>query len=96
VEAQRPVGSLLKPFVYLLALAQPGKYSLATYVDDGPVTVSLGRGKRWNPGNSDGRSHGSVRLMDALAQSYNQATVRIGMQVDPRRLGGADQDARGH
>ena len=87
VEAQRPVGSLLKPFVYLLALAQPGKYSLATYVDDGPVTVSLGRGKKWNPGNSDGRSHGSVRLIDALAQSYNQATVRIGMQVDPRRLG---------
>jgi penicillin-binding protein 1B len=28
-----------------------------------------------------------VRLIDALAQSYNQATVRVGMQVDPRRLG---------
>jgi penicillin-binding protein 1B len=42
VEAQRPVGSLLKPFVYLLALAQPGKYSLATYVDDAPVTVHAG------------------------------------------------------
>ena len=27
VEAQRPVGSLLKPFVYLLALAQPGQRS---------------------------------------------------------------------
>ena len=86
VEAQRPVGSLLKPFVYLLALAQPGRWSLATYVDDSPVTVTLGRGKRWNPGNSDGRSHGTVRLVDALAQSYNQATVRVGMQVDPRRL----------
>ena len=86
VEAQRPVGSLLKPFVYLLALAQPGKWSLATYVDDSPVAVQLGRGKRWNPGNSDGRSHGSVRLVDALARSYNQATVRVGMQVDPRRL----------
>jgi penicillin-binding protein 1B len=86
VEAQRPVGSLLKPCVYLLALAQPGRWSLATYVDDAPVSVTLGRGKTWTPGNSDGRSHGSVRMVDALAQSYNQVTVRVGMQVDPRRL----------
>ncbi len=87
VEAQRPVGSLLKPFVYLLALAQPGRYSLASWVDDSPVTVTLGRGRNWRPGNSDGRSHGTVRLIDALAMSYNQATVRIGMQVDPERIG---------
>lgn len=87
VEAQRPVGSLLKPFVYLLALAQPGKYSLASWVDDSPVTVKLGnRKKDWTPGNSDGRSHGTVRLIDALAMSYNQATVRVGMQVDPERI----------
>ena len=86
VEAHRPVGSLLKPFVYLLALAQPGKYSLASWVNDAPVTITLGKGRRWNPGNSDGRSHGSVRLIDALAQSYNQATVRVGMQVGPERL----------
>ncbi len=88
VEAERPVGSLLKPFVYLLALAQPDRYSLASFVDDSPVTVQLGRGKRWSPTNSDRRSHGSVRLVDALARSYNQATVRLGMQVDPERLAG--------
>ena len=86
VEAERPVGSLLKPFVYLLALAQPGKYSLASWVSDAPVTITLDNGKRWSPGNSDGRSHGSVRLMDALAQSYNQATVRVGMDVRPERV----------
>ncbi len=86
VEAQRPVGSLLKPFVYLLALAQPDNYSLATFVDDSPVTVQLGKGKRWTPGNSDNRSHGSVRLVDALAHSYNQATVRVGMKTNPERL----------
>ncbi|MGH8078778.1 MAG: penicillin-binding transpeptidase domain-containing protein, partial [Lysobacter sp.] len=86
VEAQRPVGSLLKPFVYLLALAQPSKYSLSSYVDDSPVTVTLGKGKRWSPGNSDGRSHGTVRMIDALAMSYNQATVRVGMQVAPERI----------
>ena len=86
VEAQRPVGSLLKPFVYLLALAQPDQYSLASWVDDSPVTVQLGRNRRWTPGNSDNRSHGTVRLIDALAHSYNQATVRVGMKVDPERL----------
>ena len=59
VEAQRPVGSLLKPFVYLLALAQPDKWSLASCVDDAPVTIALGNGRRWTPGNSEGRSHGT-------------------------------------
>ena len=86
VEAQRPVGSLLKPFVYLLALAQPDQYSLASWVDDSPVTVQLGKNKRWTPANADRRSHGTVRLVDALARSYNQATVRVGMQVEPDRL----------
>ncbi|HBK46508.1 MAG TPA: penicillin-binding protein 1B [Xanthomonadaceae bacterium] len=86
VEAQRPVGSLLKPFVYLLALASPDRWSLASWVDDSPVTVQLGRGRNWSPGNADNRSHGTVRLIDALAHSYNQATVRVGMQVGPERL----------
>ncbi|WP_269791234.1 penicillin-binding protein 1B [Stenotrophomonas sp. Iso1] len=86
IEAQRQVGSLLKPFVYLLALAQPDRFSLASWVDDSPVTVKLSRGRNWTPGNADNRSHGTVRLIDALARSYNQATVRVGMQVGPERL----------
>jgi penicillin-binding protein 1B len=86
IEAQRPVGSLLKPFVYLLALAEPEKFSLATWLDDSPVQVKLDDGKTWAPRNSDGRSHGSVRLVDALAQSYNQSMVRVGMQVGPGRI----------
>jgi penicillin-binding protein 1B len=86
VEAQRPVGSLLKPFVFLLALATPERYSLASWIEDTAITVTLGNGKRWSPGNSDGRSHGTVRLIDALARSYNQATVRVGMSVRPERL----------
>ena len=86
LEAQRPVGSLLKPFVYLLALAQPERYSLASWVDDSPVQVTLPDGKTWNPQNSDGKSHGQVTLTAALAHSYNQATVRVGMDVGPDRL----------
>ena len=86
IEAQRPVGSLLKPFVFLLALGDPTRYSLASWVDDSPYTVTLENGRNWTPGNSDGRSHGTVRLIDALARSYNQATVRLGMDVGPRAL----------
>ncbi len=86
VDARRPVGSLLKPFIYLLAFAQPDKWSLASTISDDPVAVGLGRGRVWKPGNSDGRSHGQVHLVDALAQSYNQATVRLGMEVQPQRL----------
>ncbi|AKC86128.1 penicillin-binding protein 1B [Pseudoxanthomonas suwonensis] len=86
VEARRPVGSLLKPYVYLLALAQPQRFSLATFVEDTPVTVQLARGRTWTPDNSDNTSHGTVRLVDALAHSYNQATVRVGMQIGPERL----------
>lgn len=86
LEAQRPVGSLLKPLVYLLALAQPDRWSLATPVDDAPVDLVLPNGKRWNPENSDGVSHGRVSLADALTHSYNQATVRVGMDVGPARL----------
>src|SRR5690606_5332090 len=49
-------------------------------------TVTLANGRTWSPDNADGRSHGTVSLMDALSRSYNQATVRIGMDVGPDRL----------
>ena len=86
LEAQRPVGSLMKPFVYLLALAQPGRWSLASPLEDAPLTVPLPRGRSWSPANSDDRSHGWVTLQDALARSYNQATVALGLDIGVERL----------
>ena len=43
LDAKRPVGSLLKPFVYLLALAQPDRWSLSSWVSDDPVAVNTER-----------------------------------------------------
>ena len=86
LQARRPVGSLLKPFVYLLALAQPERYSLASEIEDAPITVRLSAGKQWSPENFDGRSHGRTPLIDALALSYNQAAVRLGLEVGVDRL----------
>ncbi|MCG6118707.1 MAG: penicillin-binding protein 1B [Aquimonas sp.] len=87
LDAQRPVGSLLKPFVYMLALAQPQRYALATPVDDAPIEVRLPNGRSWEPSNANDRSHGRVSLQQALSQSYNQATVRLGMELGVERLG---------
>ena len=84
--AQRPIGSLMKPFVYLLALAQPGRWSLASPLEDAPLSVPLPRGRAWSPSNSDQRSHGWVTVQQALAHSYNQATVRLGLDVGVERL----------
>ncbi len=86
LDARRSVGSLLKPFVHLLALAQPDRYALATRVDDAPLTVPLPGNRKWSPENADGRSHGRVTLQDSLVHSYNQATVRIGLEVGVERL----------
>jgi penicillin-binding protein 1B len=79
VDARRPIGSLVKPVVYLAAL-QDGR-TLATQVDDAPVTVKLARGKTWIPQNYDNLAHGLVPLVRALAESMNMATVRLGMEV---------------
>lgn len=86
VDAKRPVGSLLKPFVYMLALARPSEWSLSSWLNDDPITVNTDDGKQWEPKNSDRRSHGTVSLSSALANSYNQATVRLGMKIGPQRL----------
>ena len=79
VDAKRQVGSLLKPVIYMTAL-ESGRYNLASPVDDSPITVNLGDGSKWNPKNYSGRDHGYVPLTTALAKSYNQSAVRLGME----------------
>lgn len=81
VTAQRQVGSLLKPFVYLLALSQPQRYNLGSRVSDAPVSHRLPNGQTWQPRNYDRQSHGEVLLIEALARSYNQATARLGLEL---------------
>ena len=81
LDANRQIGSLMKPFVYLTALDQPQTYNLGTLVSDDPVSIKGGDGKLWEPKNADNLSHGNMPLYLALAQSENQATVRLGMQL---------------
>lgn len=81
LKSKRPVGSLLKPFVYLTALEQPSEYSLASLVNDEPITVTQKGSPAWRPRNYDGLPHGQVMLIDALSRSYNLATVNLGMEL---------------
>jgi len=81
LDARRPAGSLLKPAVYLAALEQPRKYSLATPLRDTPVQVKGGGGRLWEPRNFDRQAHGDVLLYRALAKSYNLASARLGMDL---------------
>jgi penicillin-binding protein 1B len=81
LDAHRQIGSLMKPFVYLTALEQPQTYNLGTLISDDPVSIKGGDGKMWEPKNADNLSHGNMPLYRALANSENQATVRLGMQL---------------
>ena len=81
MKAKRPVGSLLKPFVYLTALESPERFSLASPISDAPITVQQKGSPDWKPQNYDGEAHGDVMLIDALSRSYNMATVQLGMDV---------------
>jgi penicillin-binding protein 1B len=80
LDARRPIGSLIKPAVYLAAL-ESGRYSLASVIDDAPIVVELDRRNTWTPTNFDNQAHGLVPLVRALAESYNMATVRLGLDV---------------
>jgi penicillin-binding protein 1B len=81
LDAVRPVGSLVKPVVYLAALMRADRYSLVTPIDDSAPSVKGEDGELWTPDNYDHISHGKVPLHTALANSYNLATVRLGMEV---------------
>ncbi|HEV7490213.1 MAG TPA: transglycosylase domain-containing protein, partial [Rhodanobacteraceae bacterium] len=88
LDALRPIGSLVKPFVYLVALAQPQRYSLATLVEDSTIDLPQAGGARWQPQNDDHETHGNVMLIDALVHSWNLATVHLGLRVGVDRVQG--------
>ena len=81
LDAARPVGSLLKPAVYLAALSEPARYTLITPLDDGPFVWKSRGAPDWEPQNYDLKFHGMVPLRVALAQSYNAATARLGTEI---------------
>ncbi len=85
IKAGRPIGSLIKPAVYLTALLFPEKYTLISLLEDTEIEVH-DSGRVWKPQNYDRSFHGIVPLYAALAHSHNAATVRMGMDIGLDRI----------
>ncbi|MFW1473776.1 penicillin-binding protein 1B [Vibrio parahaemolyticus] len=81
LNASRPIGSLVKPAIYLTALEQPDKYNLGTTLHDIPLSLKGSKGSVWTPRNYDRKYRGDVPLYLALAKSLNVPTVRLGMEL---------------
>ncbi len=85
LNSRRPIGSLIKPFIYLEALSS-GRYQPLSMVEDAPVRISMPDGQFWQPQNYSGEMHGRVTLLEALARSYNLATVNLGLAIGLDRV----------
>ena len=80
INAIRPIGSLVKPFIYLTALNKYDEYNLTTTLDDSKLSIHSG-GELWEPNNFDKQYHGKIPLHVALWQSYNIASARLGIEL---------------
>lgn len=82
LNSKRLVGSLFKPFVYLTAF-EPSlsgqNITPATLVADTRFVLKRRWSEDWSPRNYDGRYLGNVTVQQALEQSLNAASVRIGL-----------------
>lgn len=79
LSASRHIGSLIKPVIYLTALEKG--YSLANSLNDQQIDWPLPDGSVWSPENYEKVFFGDVLLINALAHSYNAATVQLGKEV---------------
>ncbi len=88
--AERPTGSIFKPFVYATAyntsltgedLDGNGVFTALTRLNDDPQTF-LFDGKPYDPGNFEkGEFPGMVTAAQAIAHSLNIATINLAQQV---------------
>lgn len=84
-QAQRQIGSTIKPFLYLTALdGSLNSYKTATaasIVEDKPIEVRAKGQRAWNPENYDHEFRGDVTLRYALEHSLNMPALYISERV---------------
>ena len=81
LNAERQIGSLIKPVIYLAALQDPSRYTLSSILDDSEFSYQAPGQPDWQPQNYDKEYHGEVTLYEALLKSYNIPAVRTGIDI---------------
>ncbi len=79
--SKRQIGSLVKPFVYLVGLGPHGLQGNITQADiilDTPIKVKFDN-ISWQPKNYDLKFLGPITVREALAKSRNIPAVRVGL-----------------
>jgi len=89
LDAKRPIGSLVKPAIYLAALERYQQYNLATLLDDKALKIKNDSGGVWQPKNYDGKYRGQVSLLTALVKSLNVPTVNLGLELGLEKVADA-------
>jgi penicillin-binding protein 1C len=79
VRAQRSPGSMLKPFIYALAMDE-GLIHPNSLLKDAPASFD-----GYDPENFDHNFAGPIKAKDALVQSRNIPAVDLESRLDPRR-----------
>ena len=80
LDARRPIGSLVKPFVYLAAI-ETGRYNPASIIQDVPVSIKVPGAPDWQPENFEHDINGPIPMVKGLARSLNLATINLGMDI---------------
>ncbi|HKB58657.1 MAG TPA: penicillin-binding protein 1B [Gallionellaceae bacterium] len=86
LDSERPIGSTIKPLIYLTALEDPEHYTLITPLDDTPLAYKQRGSPVWKPHNYERTFNGQVQLRMALADSLNVATARMGIDLGVERI----------
>jgi penicillin-binding protein 1B len=100
--ANRPTGSIFKPFVYAAAFATAvegttlpgtgGPFTPLTMLSDEPMTYGVGD-QQYTPHNFHNEYHGQVTARQALQQSLNNATIALAGMVGFDRVAALGRDA---
>ena len=81
LDAKRPIGSLVKPIVYAAAFENGGHYTLGTIVNNRQFTYKASDGKEWTPRNYSKEYSRGVTVLDAVSNSINIPTARVGLDI---------------